>query len=233
MGTILQVSQLVFSWPGQSPVLDIESLALESGEKLFIAGSSGSGKSTLLSLVSGVVLPVQGDIQLLDRPITASGSAARDHFRADHIGFIFQQFNLIPYLSVIENVSLPCEFSQARRERALQKSGTLQAEAMRLLRALDLADTLFDHCVTALSVGEQQRVAVARALMGSPELVMADEPTSALDEDTRQHFIDLLFAECAAQGSSLIFVSHDQTLMVHFDRQILMHDINRAALGRH
>lgn len=227
--SILQVNQLQFAWPsGQALTLDIDELQLRQEERLFVAGNSGCGKSTLLSLLAGVLLPQQGSINLLGQELNGLSGSQRDHFRADHIGFIFQQFNLIPYLSVTENVTLPCQFSKLRRDRALQVANSLEEEAGRLLSHLDLTGELLARSVTQLSVGQQQRVAAARALMGSPEVIIADEPTSSLDANRRLAFIDLLFRECESQGSSLIFVSHDDSLKDQFDRYVDMADINRA-----
>lgn len=227
--TIIQVDDLQFAWhKDQSLTLDIGQLELMRGERLFVAGNSGSGKSTLLSLLAGVLMPQQGTLRLLGKELTDMSGSRRDHFRADHIGFIFQQFNLIPYLSVVENVSLPCQFSRLRRERAINNGEDVHEEAIRLLSHLDMKGDMLTRPVTKLSVGQQQRVAAARALMGAPELVIADEPTSALDADRRTAFVELLFNECELQGSSLIFVSHDRTLMNEFDRHVFMHDINRA-----
>lgn len=227
--TILQLNDLRFSWhPEQSLTLDIVELSLKSCERLFVAGNSGSGKSTLLSLLAGVLLPQHGKLELLGHELTKMSGSRRDHFRADHIGFIFQQFNLIPYLSMVENVTLPCQFSRLRKQRALDDAGDVEEEAKRLLSHLDLKGDMLNRPVTKLSVGQQQRVAAARAMMGAPEIVIADEPTSALDADRRSAFIDLLFRECERQGSSLIFVSHDRSLMQRFDRHVFMHDINRV-----
>ena len=227
----VEISDLAFRWDrNDADVLVIDSLTINQGEHLFIEGPSGSGKSTLLSLLSGVALPRTGTVKVLDTELSALGGAARDHFRANHIGYIFQMFNLIPYLSVIENVTLPCRFSQQRHTRALQDSGSIEAEALRLLNHLDMADKqLINRPVTSLSVGQQQRVAAARALIGAPELMIADEPTSSLDTNRREAFINLLFEECSAAGSSLIFVSHDTTLQPLFRRTIHLADINRAS----
>ena len=228
---IIELSGVRFSWSGAAPfVIDIGSLRVARGERVFLRGPSGSGKSTLLSLLAGVITPLEGTIGVLGQNIGALGGAARDRFRADHVGFIFQMFNLIPYLSVVENVSLPCGFSPRRKERAEREGGSVQAEAVRLLNHLDMGDTaLLRRPVTALSVGQQQRVAAARALIGAPELVIADEPTSSLDSDRRAAFLDLLFRECARERAALIFVSHDASLAPLFDRAIQFTDVNRAA----
>jgi len=228
---VVELSGVRFSWSGAAPfVIDIGNLRVARGERVFLRGPSGSGKSTLLSLVAGVITPKEGSIRVLGQNIGALGGAARDRFRADHIGFIFQMFNLIPYLSVVENVCLPCGFSPRRKDRAEREGGAVQAEAVRLLEHLDMGETAVLRCaVTELSVGQQQRVAAARALIGSPELVIADEPTSSLDADRRAAFLDLLFRECARERAALIFVSHDASLARLFDRAIQFADINRAA----
>lgn len=228
---IIEIRNLEFRWqPERPPVLKIDSLSIQPGERVFIEGPSGSGKSTLLGLLAGMTLPQQGELRILGQPLGALSASGRDHFRAQHIGYIFQMFNLIPYLSMLENVLLSCHFSVRRRERALQNSGSLEAEALRLLEHLDLNDEgLRKRPVVELSVGQQQRVAAARALMGAPELLIADEPTSALDADRRQAFVQLLFDECRETGTTLIFVSHDASLEGLFDRCIRLNDINRAA----
>lgn len=196
---------------------------------MFLRGPSGSGKSTLLSLIAGVITPDQGTIEVLGRNLGTLGAAARDSFRADHIGFIFQMFNLIPYLSVVENVALPCGFSRLRRARALRAASSIEAEAVRLLVQLDIGHgEMLRRPVTELSVGQQQRVAAARALIGAPELIIADEPTSALDADRRTTFLDLLFRECAREQTALLFVSHDASLAPAFDRALDFAQLNRA-----
>ena len=222
----IHIADIHFAWRKNQPaVLHIPELDIAAGEHVFIQGASGSGKSTLLSLLAGVNLPQQGQVNVLDQTINQLSAAQRDHFRANHIGFVFQLFNLIPYLSVLENVTLPCRFSKQRHQKAT-KNGNLVQEAIRLLEHLGMADVLHRE-VTELSVGQQQRVATARALMGSPEIIIADEPTSALDSDRRQNFIELLFAECAASNATLLFVSHDQQLQSLFGRHIALADISR------
>jgi len=229
----ITLTDLEFSWQaGTRPILAIDRLEVKRGERLFIKGPSGSGKSTLLSLLGGVTTPQQGTVEVLGQALQKLSGARRDHFRAAHIGFVFQMFNLLPYLSTVENVTLPCRFSKARRERVMQQGVPLAAEARRLLGHLDLADEkVLSRPVTELSVGQQQRVAVARALMGAPEIVIADEPTSALDWDRREAFLKLLESECAAQGITLLFVSHDPSLEPLFDRTVALAELNRAAMG--
>lgn len=230
---VIDINNLEFSWSSQaSTVLSIDALQVDAGERLFIKGPSGCGKSTLLSLLSGVTTAASGTVRVMDQAIEQLSSIQRDHFRANHIGYIFQMFNLIPYLSMIDNVVLPCHFSEQRRTRALENGNDLRIEATRLLSHLDMAQPeLLGRPVTTLSVGQQQRVAAARALMGSPELLIADEPTSSLDADRRESFIKLLFDECQKTGATLVFVSHDASLEKMFDRTIDLSEINRANLA--
>ena len=226
---LLAIDNLGFAWPRQAELLDIPCFRLERGESLFLKGPSGSGKTTLLGLIGGVQKAARGSVRLLDRDLGSLSAGARDRFRVDHTGYIFQQFNLLPFLSVRENVGLPCHFSQLRAERARKRHGSTDAAAASLLEHLGLAPELFERRADALSIGQQQRVAAARALIGQPELVIADEPTSALDADSREAFLQLLFSECRAAGASLLFVSHDQSLAPLFDRSLSLADLNRAA----
>jgi len=228
--TTVEIDRLRFAWrPGQPEVLDIADFVVEAGERVFIEGPSGSGKSTLFSLLGGVSSPRQGTLRILGVGISEMPARRRDAFRANHIGFVFQMFNLVPYLSMIANVTLPCRFSRRRRERAISRSGTPEAEARRLLSRLGLeGEDALTRAVSDLSVGQQQRVAVARALMGAPELIIADEPTSALDEGARERFLELLFAQCDEAGASLLFASHDARLGPLFERQVFLPELNRA-----
>ncbi len=220
---VARIADLRFDW-GTSPCLDIAAFELAAGEQVFLYGPSGSGKSTLLNVLAGVLLPRTGELRILGESLPALSGAARDRFRADHIGLIFQQFNLIPYLSVLDNVLLPCRFSALRRERA----GDQKQNAARLLAHLDLDASLWKRPATALSVGQQQRVAAARALIGAPELIIADEPTSALDAERQTAFLDLLIRECAVTGAALVFVSHDHRLANRFTRTLALKEINRT-----
>ncbi len=225
----IDIQDLHFRWHKHAELtLKIPALTIHRGEKVFIQGASGSGKTTLLSLIGGVLLSESGQLCVLNQEIHALRAAQRDAFRAEHIGFIFQMFNLLPYLSVLDNVLLPCRFSARRKQKALSNSSSLENEAIRLLEHLDIESSQWHAPITSLSVGQQQRVAAARALIGSPELVIADEPTSALDADRRDRFLQLLQNECAQQDSTLIFVSHDNALQAYFDRHIHLADINHA-----
>jgi putative ABC transport system ATP-binding protein len=223
------LEDVTFSWPSRERVLAISHFEVTGGERLFLQGPSGSGKSTLLGVVGGVLVPQSGQVRVLDTSLMSLTASQRDRFRGDHIGFIFQMFNLIPYLSVRENVLLPLRFSEGR-SRFLH--GVRAAdEALRLLSALGLSGAgILDRPVTDLSVGQQQRVAAARALIGRPQILIADEPTSSLDTDVRTEFLRLLMNECATHGTTLLFVSHDSTVRSLFDRTVYLQEINRAQL---
>lgn len=225
---IINIKEMRYQWPNQdSDTLNIPSLTIEAGERLFIQGPSGSGKTTLLNIMGAVTPPSAGDLTVLGQNLSMLNGAARDKFRADHIGFIFQQFNLIPYLSTVENILLPYQFS-AMRKRKCGNAVEAKSQAKKLLSRLHLDDAnIHNRRVNELSVGQQQRVAAARAMMGRPEIIIADEPTSAMDADAREAFIKLLFDECAQSESTLIFVSHDRSLAQLFDRNINLTDINK------
>ena len=226
---VVELRDVRFRWTRDGPwVLDMPELVVTRGEHVFLAGPSGSGKSSLLSLVTGVATPQSGTVRVLDTVPAELGGAQRDRFRADHLGVVFQLFNLLPYLSVLENVTLACRFSPRRRASA-ERAGGVEREARRLLQELGLGDdALHARRATALSVGQQQRVAAARALIGSPELIVADEPTSALDTELRAAFVDLLMRECSAAGATLLFVSHDRGLADRFPRRLALPELNRA-----
>lgn len=227
---VIDIAGLRFGWKKDGPsVLQLDQFSVKKGELLFVMGASGSGKSTLLSIISGILHGQSGVVKVLGNDISQMKGSVRDRFRADNIGYIFQMFNLIPYLSVLENVVLPCRFSGVRKKRALLNATTLHDEARRLLDHLKLNDPqLLNKPVVELSVGQQQRVAAARALIGAPDLIIADEPTSSLDTEHREFFLRLLFNECVRVGSTLIFVSHDSSLATMFDRVVEMSQINAA-----
>jgi putative ABC transport system ATP-binding protein len=231
---VVALENVRFGWhPREAPILSIDSLRIERAERLLLRGPSGAGKSTLLSLIAGITIAREGSVRVLGQDLKTLSGAARDHFRADHIGVVFQSFNLIPYLSVLANTCLPCEFSRARRRRCEQMGLRPEEAARKLLDELDMGGARILHRpVTELSVGQQQRVAAARALIGQPELIIADEPTSALDTDRRAAFLELLSRECMRARTTLVFVSHDATLMPYFDRCVEFDDINRSATSK-
>jgi len=226
---VLDVAGLRFAWPGSSQdCLRIEALRVLASESVFLYGPSGCGKSTLLSLMAGVLQPREGHVTLLGQDWAGMRAGRRDQHRVDHVGYIFQQFNLLPYLSMIDNTMAPCRFSPPRAQAATLRSGSVRAAAQFWLTGMGLSARDWNRSVRDLSVGQQQRVAAARALIGDPALVIADEPTSALDEDRRNSFLDLLLSSCRASGSALVFVSHDQRIAQRFDRQLQLAQINHA-----
>ena len=217
---------MAFAWPGQHGfALTVDRFALAPGESVLLLGPSGSGKSTLLNLICGVIPPSAGRVVVLGTDLGTLAGAARDRFRAAHFGILFQMFNLLPYLTAVDNVLLPLRFAPERRRRA----GSGEEAARRLLARLGIAEVAHQPA-TELSVGQQQRVAAARALIGTPEIVVADEPTSALDTDARDGFLELLFSEIRVAGASLLMVSHDGSLRRRFDRVVQLSDI--ATVGR-
>ncbi len=227
MADSITLKEVKFRWHKAKPwVLDILHFQVGVGQKVFIAGPSGSGKTTLLNLISGIILPDEGRIWIEGTDLVDLGPAARDNFRGKHIGYVFQSFNLIPYLSIMENVLLPCRFSRERMDRI---SGDVTAEATRLLDRMEInTASILATRVSDLSIGQQQRVAAARALLGAPQLIIADEPTSALDTENREAFMELLFAEANASKATLLFVSHDIGLASAFDHSVSLPDVNRA-----
>ncbi len=225
MNLAIDLRRLRFRYGGGPWVLDIPELTLERGERAFLFGPSGSGKTTLLGVLAGVLEANEGEVTVLGEDLTSLSSAQRDAFRAQHIGYVFQMFNLIPYLSVLDNIALPARMDPARRAR-LDGTGVKETAAL-LADHLQIGD-LLKKPVTELSVGQQQRVAACRALIGAPELIVADEPTSSLDFDRREAFLELLFQECERAGATLVFVSHDRTLEGMFSRRISLPDVNKA-----
>lgn len=230
-GNAIRLSGVRFRWRAGTPlVLDIAEFAARPGERLFVSGPSGSGKTTLLNLLAGICLPQEGVVEIAGEDLTRVPGPRRDAIRADSIGFIFQMFNLLPFLSLTENVLLPCRFSPVRRARAGAAPGGAEGEALRLLAHMGLGEAAAaGRAVAELSTGQQQRVAAARALIGAPPVIIADEPTSALDADAQAAFLDLLFAEAGRSGATVLLVSHDRRLESGFDRVVALAEINRAA----
>lgn len=237
--TLVDVADAHYRWPGRNAFgMTVARLTVARGERLLLVGPSGTGKSTLLSLIAGIVAPDAGRIAVLDRDLAGMSPGARDRYRAEHMGVVFQLFNLLPYASAIDNILLSLSFAPDRRSRVGPAPAQV-AEARRLLEQLGLdPHTTGTKQASTLSVGQQQRVAAARALIGAPELVIADEPTSALDTEVRDQFLHLLFAELGRAGAGLVMVSHDAALGPRFDRVVGLADIvttgtpnQRAASG--
>lgn len=217
--SFININNLKFSFNDQKNfIIDIPQLEIAAGEKIFLFGPSGCGKSTLLEIMAGVLLFKEGQVHIAGESLEKMTSHQKDQFRSQRIGYIFQNFNLLPYLNVYENITLPLHFNkkvidQKNIEGLCQRLGILQ---------------LLNQNVNKLSVGQQQRAAVARALASQPELILADEPTSALDFDHRDQFLKLLFEVCSERKITLVFVSHDHSLKNLFDRSIAFHEVNKV-----
>lgn len=229
---MIDIEPLQFAWTADGlDTLALGPLHLGAGQTVFLHGPSGCGKSTLLGLLAGVLTPREGRVFLLGQDWAALRAGQRDAFRADHVGVIFQQFNLLPYLSVLDNVTLPCRFSALRRQRCSQgPHAGPEKLAQSWLQRMGIPAELWGRRANALSVGQQQRVAAARALIGQPELILADEPTSALDAAMRHDFMDLMLQAARDAGSTLVCVSHDETQARRFDVQWSLPELQKARL---
>ena len=193
--------------------IEFPDIEIETGQRLLISGFSGCGKTTLLSLIAGALRLQEGSINFNDNDYSDMSSMSLDKFRADHIGYIFQTLNLIPFLNVSENIALGIKFSKNRKSKV---SGMHQ-EIERLISSLGLEKEILNTAIDNLSVGQQQRVAVARALLGKPDLILADEPTSALDNDTTKKFLDEVMNTFDPSHQAIIMVSHDLSIAPYFD----------------
>lgn len=219
----VDINDLVYAYSKSTPpVIAVKAWQLPKCEHVFVSGASGSGKSTLLNLLTGTLQPDSGSITLLNTDFGALSARQKDAFRAQHIGVVFQQFNLIDYLTVLENLTAAVYFAK-------NKSLDVEARARELLEKLKLPSSVLNQRADTLSVGQQQRVAIARALINAPHLVIVDEPTSALDADARDKFMQLLIE--ATSDSAVIFVSHDKSLARYFDTQIDMASLNQPVGG--
>lgn len=222
---VINVQGLKFAYKkASSDILDIAGFRIERNQHVFLHGPSGTGKTTLLSILAGLLVPRAGNVQILGRELFELSGPERDHFRGAHLGYIFQMFNLIPYLNVKQNIELPLNINVQRAKRL---HAPRQQVITELAERLGIAD-LLDRPVTELSVGQQQRVAAARALIGDPDLVIADEPTSALDTNHREGFLATMFAAAERSKSSILFVSHDHTLKPLFKHVLSLAELNRA-----
>ena len=207
--SIVKIESLRFQWSKNNNFkIFVPKLEVGRGKKVLFLGESGSGKTTLLSLICGFLEPLSGSISINDKIISDLTSTNKDAYRSDNIGIIFQQFNLLPYANVIDNIILPLYFSKQRSKKVENKINA----AMNLCDQLRLPESILNQKASNLSVGQQQRVAVARALIGSPSIIVADEPTSSLDTEAQELFLDLMFDQISKNSSTLLMVSHDKSL---------------------
>jgi putative ABC transport system ATP-binding protein len=214
------MSEVVYRYPkSTSAVVNVSNWHVKLGEQVFIYGRSGSGKSTLLNLLAGIMTAKEGTLTILGQALNELSARQRDSFRSQHIGMIFQQFNLVPYLSVLENIQLAAYFARTDDELVRQRCQVL-------FEGLSLELNLINRRADTLSIGQQQRVAIARALINQPKLLIVDEPTSALDNEAKAGFMTMLMSLVKKDQTTLIFVSHDETLMPFFSQQISMADLN-------
>lgn len=207
-------------------VLDIKHWQLQKHEHTFLHGPSGAGKSTLLNIISGVLSGYQGEVKVLNKSLSALSSRQKDRFRAKRIGYVFQQFNLIPFLNAVENIQLARKFADSHKNT----SESTLSRIKDLLSSLNIDTTDWHRPVSQLSIGQQQRVAIARALINQPELLIADEPTSSLDTANRDRFMSVLMEQVSQSDTTLCFVSHDTSLASHFERVESITDINQSSI---
>ncbi len=219
---VVSIQDLNFHYRNtDTPVLTIPQWTVQAGERVFLHGPSGTGKSTLLNLLSGILLPSAGAIEILGKSLNTLSARQRDQWRAHHIGVVFQQFNLIPYFGAVDNIRLAAHFGHTTNPAERAKN---------LLQTLGIDERLHHQPTAQLSIGQQQRVAIARALINQPELLIVDEPTSALDTQKRDTFMTLLLEQVERSNAALIFVSHDLSLASRFSRVEALADINLASV---
>ena len=214
---MIEISNLDFVYPRSSFRLGIKHLLIEPGEKLAIIGPSGSGKTTLLNLLAGIVIPDSGQVQIGDVDVAALNDRQRRDFRIAQIGFVFQQFELLDYLKVKDNILLPFFINPSLAESVSPELRLERAQA--LAKAMGIEDKL-QRRPSKLSQGEKQRVAICRALVIQPKLILADEPTGNLDPTTKLKTLDLLFEQAQANGQTLVCVTHDMAILDGFDRVV-------------
>lgn len=215
---VLKDVQKSFTEPGggELPILDIPEFVVEAGEQVVIIGESGCGKTTMLHIIAGISRPDDGQVRIDGWDITLLSEAECDRFRAEHLGYVFQTFNLLPGFSALENVMLGMTFGKGRHE---------PARAKHLLERVGLGHRM-THKPSQLSVGEQQRVSVARAMANRPSLILADEPTANVDSSNQQQIIDLLREACAEEDVALVMVTHSPEVARQFSRVVPLEDIN-------
>ena len=219
---MLTVESLGFAYREGEFRLQIPQFAVVAGEKVAVIGPSGSGKTTLLNLVAGIFVPEQGTVIVADVPVDSLNDAGRRDFRISNIGFVFQDFELLDYLSVLDNILHPYRIT-----RALKLSREVRQRAQALAEQMGIADKL-QRYPQELSQGERQRAAICRALLPRPQLILADEATGNLDPENKERILDLLFESVDQHGATLLAVTHDHDLLPRFDRVVDFHDFRQG-----
>ncbi len=211
---MISISAVEFGYPDGDFHLNVADFHIAEGEKVAVIGPSGSGKTTLLNLLSGIITPQRGSVRVAGTPVETLNDARRRDFRINHIGFVFQDFELIEYLNVMDNI-LHCY----RISSALKLTPQVRQRARELAEQIGIGDKL-GRCANDLSQGEKQRVAICRALLSSPQLVFADEATGNLDPRNKGRILDLLFDSVDQHDATLLAVTHDHELLPRFDRVV-------------
>ena len=218
---MIELNTLRFNYPNGDFALNIPELHIMGREKVAVVGPSGSGKTTLLNLVAGIDVPQQGQLNVCSTALHDLNDAKRRDFRIRHIGFVFQSFELLDYLNVLDNILHPYRISHA-----LKLNTEVRERAQNLAQKMGLGDLLYRRC-NALSQGERQRAAICRSLLTEPQLILADEATGNLDPENKQLILDLLFNAVDHQGATLLAVTHDHDLLPGFDRVIDFHQFQK------
>lgn len=218
---MIEISHIEFKYPTGTFRLSIPGFTMSKGEKVAVIGPSGSGKTTLLNLMAGIIVPAKGSVRVGDTVVTELNDAGRKDFRITRIGFVFQDFELLDYLNVLDNILHPYRITGAL---ALDRS--VRKRAVALAREMGIGDKL--ECQSSdLSQGEKQRAAICRALLPRPQLILADEATGNLDSENKEHILDLLFRAVSEHGATLLAVTHDHELLKRFDRIVDFRDFQR------
>ncbi len=211
---MIQLSNIKYSYPNSDFHLAIKSMQIDRGQKTAIIGPSGFGKTTLLNLIAGILLPREGEISVNDEAINILNDQERRNYRVNKIGFVFQDFKLLDYLNVYDNILLPF-----RINTSLQVNNEIKNSVVDIANSMNIGNKLYKH-PSKLSHGERQRVAICRALLNQPQVILADEPTGNLDPENKSHIMNILFKYVQNYQSTLVTVTHDHELLKGFDRVI-------------